>query len=156
MIKYGLYKMAPFSLHWFEYCVTECICDPSIHVYSTQEKTTAELEWLKVKQQKMRGKGEDDHMPLLETRQRGLLKKLEAEQAEIRRLQRVQQEASREHRLMMEQHREISHLHHSAKYYRDKLRRYSMRDTQDHLTPSPSHHSTSPVPSEVASQVRVM
>lgn len=123
---------------------------------SSQERTNAELEWLKLKQQKMRGKGEDDHMPLLETRQRGLLRKLEAEQAEIRRLQRAQQEASRERKLMLEQHREISHLHHSAKYYRDKLRRYSMRDTQEHFTPSPSHHSASPVPSEAPSQVRVM
>ena len=121
-----------------------------------QEKTKAELEWLKLKQKNMRGKGEDDCMPSLESRQRGLLRKLEAEQAEIRRLQRVQQEATRERRLMLEQHREISSMQHSANYYRDKLRRHSARESREHFTPSPSHHSASPVPSEVASQVRVM
>ena len=114
------------------------------------------MEWLKLKQQKMHSKGEDDRMPSLESRERGLLKKLEAEQAEIRRLQQVQQEASRERRLMLEQHREISHMQCSADYYRDKLRRLSARDSLERFTPSPSHHSVSPVPSEVASQVRVM
>ena len=122
-----------------------------------QDKTKAELEWLKLKQQQMRGKGEDEKMPSLESRQRVLLRKLETEREEIRRLQKVQQEASRERRLVLEQHREISHLQKSAEYYRDKLRRYTARDLQDHLTtPSPSHHSTSPVPSEVISQVMIM
>ena len=93
-------------------------------------------------------------MPSLESRQRGLIRKLKTEQAEIRGLQRAQQEASRERRLMLEQHREISRMQRSALYYRDKLRRH--RDQRDHLTPSPSHHSASPVPSEVTSQVTVM
>ena len=101
----------------------------------------------------MHDKGEDDKMPSIENRQKGLLKKLEIEQAEIRRLQKVQREASRERRLLLEQHRAISHMESSAKYYHDKLRRHSGRD---HFTPSPSHHSVSPVPSEVASQVSVM
>lgn len=114
------------------------------------------MEWLKLKQQKMRGKGEDEKMPTLETRQRGLLRKLEVEQAEIRRLQKVQREASRERRLMLQQHREISHLQKSANYYRDKLHRYTVRDLQDHFPPSPSHHSGSPAPSEVVSQVTIM
>ena len=109
-----------------------------------------------MKQQKLRRKGEDDKMPSLESRQQGLLRKLESEQAEIRRLQRAQREASRERRLMLEQHRAITHMQSSAKYYRDKLRRHS---AQDHLeqpfTPSPTHYR-SPIASEVASQVRVM
>ena len=121
-----------------------------------QERTEAEMEWLKVKQQRLRGKGEDDKMPSLETRRRGLLKKLETEQAEIRRLQRAQKEASRERRLMLEQHRAITHMQSSAQYYREKLRQHSAQDHLEHpFTPSPSHHH-SPTLSEVASQVRVM
>lgn len=27
MVEYGLYKEAPFFLHWFELSVTECDCD---------------------------------------------------------------------------------------------------------------------------------
>ena len=67
-----------------------------------QENTRADLEWVKLKQKKMRGKGEDDKMPSLESRERGLLRKLETEQADIRRLRKVQKEASRERRLMPE------------------------------------------------------
>ena len=113
------------------------------------------MEWLKLKQRRLRGKGDDDKMPSLESRRRGLLKKLEAEQTEIRRLQRAQKEASRERRLLLEQHRAITHMQSSAKYYREKLRRHSAQDHMEHpSTPSPSHHH-SPTLSEVASQVRV-
>ena len=113
------------------------------------------MEWLKLKQQRLRGKGEDEKMPSLETRRRGLLKKLEVEQAEIRRLRQAQKEASRERRLMLEQHRAITHMQSSAQYYREKLRRHSAQDhVEPPFTPSPSHHH-SPSPSEVASQVSI-
>ena len=110
-----------------------------------------------MKQNRLRGrKGADEDMPSLESRQRGLLRQLETEQAEIRRLQKAQKAASRERRLMLEQHRAISNMQSSAKYYRNKLRRHSAQDHLEHpFTASPTHNH-SPSASEVASQVRVM
>ena len=45
-----------------------------------QEKTQAELDWLKLKQRQLRSKGEDDLMPPLRSREQGLIRRLEEEQ----------------------------------------------------------------------------
>lgn len=111
-----------------------------------QEKTKAELEWLKLQQTKLRSKGEDDLMPHLHSRRRGLLKRLKAEQAEIRRLLLAHHEASRERRAMLVEHKEISQLQQSASRYRSKLKKHSPHGITDQLSLSPS-----PAPSDQVS-----
>ena len=45
-----------------------------------QEKTKAQLEWLKVKKKALRKKGDDDQMPPLARMEKGLLKKFKQQQ----------------------------------------------------------------------------
>ena len=45
-----------------------------------KERAQAELEWLTLKKQQLRSKGDDDLMPPLVSREKGLLKKLHHEQ----------------------------------------------------------------------------
>ena len=85
-------------------------------------------------------------MPHLQSRKRGLLKRLKVEQAEIRRLLQAHHEASRERRAMLVEHREISQLQQSASHYRSKLKKHSPRGIRDQLSLSPS-----PAPSDQVS-----
>ena len=45
-----------------------------------QEKTKAQLEWLKIKKKALQSKGDDDKMPPLAREERGLLKKYKKQQ----------------------------------------------------------------------------
>ncbi len=47
-----------------------------------QERTQAELEWLRLKKKQIRSKGADDLMPPLVRREKGLLMRLEEEQVQ--------------------------------------------------------------------------
>ncbi len=50
---------------------------------AVQEKTQAELEWVRLKKKQIRSKGEDDLMPPLVQREKGLLMRLQEEQVRI-------------------------------------------------------------------------
>ncbi|KAM9474964.1 centrosome-associated protein 350 isoform 4-T5 [Clarias gariepinus] len=87
-----------------------------------KEKTRAELEWLELQKRRLRDKGEDDKMPPIRKKQRGLLLKLQQEQAEIRRLQEVNRAARRERKLLLKQQEEIERIQHTTLRLREKLR----------------------------------
>ncbi|XP_047011716.1 centrosome-associated protein 350 isoform X3 [Ictalurus punctatus] len=87
-----------------------------------KEKTRAELDWLELQKRRLRDKGEDDKMPPIRKKQRGLLLKLQQEQAEIRRLQEVNRAARRERKLLLKQQEEIERIQHTTLKLREKLR----------------------------------
>ena len=111
-----------------------------------QERTQAELEWLELKKQQLRSKGADELTPSLLKRERGLRKKLQQEQAEIRRLKEAQKTASHERKLMLLQQQEISKMKKSAKYYREKIRSHRERGASPMSTPT-GDREFSPSPS---------
>ncbi|XP_060737946.1 centrosome-associated protein 350 isoform X3 [Tachysurus vachellii] len=87
-----------------------------------KEKTRAELDWLELQKRRLRDKGEDDKMPPIRKKQRGLLLKLQQEQAEIRRLQEANRAARRERKLLLKQQEEIERIQHTTLKLREKLR----------------------------------
>ncbi|XP_048832644.1 centrosome-associated protein 350 isoform X4 [Brienomyrus brachyistius] len=87
-----------------------------------KDKTRAELAWLEHQKRRLRDKGEDDMMPPLRKRQRGLLLKLQQEQAEIKRLQEANRAARRERQLLLKQQEEIERMRHSTMRLRERLK----------------------------------
>ncbi|KAA0714210.1 Centrosome-associated protein 350 [Triplophysa tibetana] len=98
-----------------------------------REKTKAELAWLEHQKrqdiyivmfiQRLRDKGEDDKMPPLRKRQRGLIMKLQQEQAEIKRLQEANKAARRERQLLLKQQEEIERMRHSTLRLKERLKK---------------------------------
>ncbi|XP_028821253.1 centrosome-associated protein 350-like isoform X2 [Denticeps clupeoides] len=97
-----------------------------------REKTRAELAWLEHQKRQLRDKGEDDKMPPLRKKQRGLLLKLQQEQAEIKRLQEAHRAARRERQLLLKQQKEIERMRHSTLKLKEKL-----KSAGDHHLESP-------------------
>ncbi|XP_066548607.1 centrosome-associated protein 350 isoform X2 [Amia ocellicauda] len=93
-----------------------------------KEKTKAELAWLEHQKRRLRDKGEDDKMPPLRKRQRGLLLKLQQEQAEIKRLQEANKAARKERQLLLKQQEEIERMRHTTMKLQERLK--SAGDTQ--------------------------
>ncbi|XP_018424656.1 PREDICTED: centrosome-associated protein 350 [Nanorana parkeri] len=87
-----------------------------------KEKTKAELAWLEHQRRSLRDKGEDDKMPPLKKRQRGLLLRLQQEQAEIKRLQEANKAARRERQLILKQQEEIQRIQDSTLRLQEKLK----------------------------------
>lgn len=87
-----------------------------------KEKTKAELAWLEHQRRSLRDKGEDDKMPPLKKRQRGLLLRLQQEQAEIKRLQEANKAARRERQLILKQQEEIQRIQNSTLRLQEKLK----------------------------------
>ena len=79
-----------------------------------KEKVKAELAWLEQQKQRIRDKGADDAYPMLNKRRRGLLLRLQQEQAEIKRLQEANRAASKERQFMLKQSQEIARLRQST------------------------------------------
>ncbi|KAL4634878.1 centrosome-associated protein 350 [Arapaima gigas] len=94
-----------------------------------KEKTKAELAWLEhQKRQVSNYKGEDDKMPPIRKRQRGLLLKLQQEQAEIKRLQEANKAARKERQLLLKQQEEIERMRHTTLKIKERLK--SAEETQ--------------------------
>ncbi|XP_077135005.1 centrosome-associated protein 350 isoform X2 [Ranitomeya variabilis] len=87
-----------------------------------KDKTKAELAWLEHQKRRLRDKGEDDKMPPLRKRQRGLLLRLQQEQAEIKRLQEANKAARRERQLILKQQEEIQRIQNSTLRIQEKLK----------------------------------
>ncbi|XP_065104513.1 centrosome-associated protein 350 isoform X7 [Paramisgurnus dabryanus] len=87
-----------------------------------REKTNAELAWLEHQKRRLRDKGEDDKMPPLRKKQRGLIMKLQQEQAEIKRLQEANKAARRERQLLLKQQEEIERMRHSTLRLKERLK----------------------------------
>ncbi|XP_068174879.1 centrosome-associated protein 350 [Antennarius striatus] len=87
-----------------------------------KEKTRTELAWLEHQKKRLRDKGEDDKMPPLRKKQRGLLLKLQQEQAEIKRLQEANKAARKERQLLLKQQEEIERMRNSTLRLKERLK----------------------------------
>uniref|UniRef100_A0A3B5KRC6 Centrosomal protein 350 n=1 Tax=Xiphophorus couchianus TaxID=32473 RepID=A0A3B5KRC6_9TELE len=83
-----------------------------------KEKTRTEVAWL----EHQKDKGEDDKMPPIRKKQRGLLLKLQQEQAEIRRLQEANRAARKERQLLLKQQEEIERMRNSTLRLKERLK----------------------------------
>uniref|UniRef100_A0AAV2KUF4 CAP-Gly domain-containing protein n=1 Tax=Knipowitschia caucasica TaxID=637954 RepID=A0AAV2KUF4_KNICA len=106
-----------------------------------KEKTRTELAWLEHQKKKLRDKGEDDKMPPIKKKQRGLLLKLQQEQAEIKRLQEANKAARKERQVLLKQQEEIERMRSSTLKLKERLR------FAETLTEAPSETSLSEVAS---------
>ncbi|XP_053771526.1 centrosome-associated protein 350 [Desmodus rotundus] len=87
-----------------------------------KEKTKAELAWLEHQKKHLRDKGEDDKMPPLRKKQRGLLLRLQQEKAEIKRLQEANKAARKERQLILKQQEEIERIRQTTIKLQEKLK----------------------------------
>ncbi|XP_060686057.1 centrosome-associated protein 350 isoform X3 [Hemiscyllium ocellatum] len=87
-----------------------------------KEKTKAELAWLEHQKKRLRDKGEDDKMPPIRKRQRGLLLRLQQEQAEIKRLQEANRAAHKERQMILKQQEEIQRMRQTTIKIQEKLK----------------------------------
>ncbi|KAJ7992830.1 hypothetical protein DPEC_G00266090 [Dallia pectoralis] len=87
-----------------------------------KEKTKAELAWLEHQKRRLRDKGEDDKMPPIRKKQRGLLLKLQQEQAEIKRLQEANKAARKERQLLLKQQEDIERMRHTTQKLKERLK----------------------------------
>ncbi|XP_023609766.1 centrosome-associated protein 350 isoform X2 [Myotis lucifugus] len=127
-----------------------------------KEKTKAELAWLEHQKKHLRDKGEDDKMPPLRKKQRGLLLKLQQEKAEIKRLQEANKAARKERQLILKQQEEIERIRQTTIKLQEKLKSagenkldsHSDDDTKDNkaVSPGPTDLETrSPSPISISS-----
>ncbi|KAM9358354.1 centrosome-associated protein 350 [Symphorus nematophorus] len=87
-----------------------------------KEKTRTELAWLEHQKKRLRDKGEDDKMPPIRKKQRGLLMRLQQEQAEIKRLQEANKAARKERQLLLKQQEEIERMRNSTLRLKERLK----------------------------------
>ncbi|KAM9831410.1 centrosome-associated protein 350 [Neosynchiropus ocellatus] len=87
-----------------------------------KENIRTELAWLEHQKKKLRDKGEDDKMPPIRKKQRGLLIRLQQEQAEIRRLQEANKAARKEGQLLLKQQEEIERMRNSTSKLKERLK----------------------------------
>lgn len=125
-----------------------------------KDKTKAELAWLEHQKRRLRDKGEDDKMPPLRKRQRGLLLRLQQEQAEIKRLQEANKAARRERQLILKQQEEIQRIQNSTLRLQEKLKSAESgqleQPSEGNIQPSPlSSHDPSEAESRSPSPVSV-
>uniref|UniRef100_A0A8C7W4H5 Centrosomal protein 350 n=1 Tax=Oncorhynchus mykiss TaxID=8022 RepID=A0A8C7W4H5_ONCMY len=103
-----------------------------------KEKTKAELAWLEHQKRRLRDKGEDDKMPPIRKKQRGLLMKLQQEQAEIKRLQEANRAARKERQLLLKQQEEIARMRYTTLKLKERLKCVGTEDTPPVRATSPS------------------
>eukprot|EP00079_Xenopus_tropicalis_P024835 XP_012817879.1 PREDICTED: centrosome-associated protein 350 isoform X1 [Xenopus tropicalis] len=107
-----------------------------------KDKTKAELAWLEHLKRRLRDKGEDDKMPPLRKRQRGLLLRLQQEQAEIKRLQEANKAARRERQLILKQQEEIQRIQNSTLRLQEKLKSAEIGEIPREVEIQPSSASS--------------
>lgn len=81
------------------------------------EKTNAELAWLEQMKKKALDKGQDDRMPSMIAKEKGIMSKLKREQANIDRLKAVQRKEAQNRLGVLAQHAEV------IKWCQEKLKR---------------------------------
>ncbi|XP_007898566.2 centrosome-associated protein 350-like [Callorhinchus milii] len=86
-----------------------------------REKTAAELAWLEHQKTHLRNKGDDDKIPTIINKQRGILIKLQQEKMEIRNLQSISRVAHQERTLLLRQQEEIFRIRQSTAQLQCKL-----------------------------------
>ncbi|XP_063154531.1 centrosome-associated protein 350 isoform X2 [Candoia aspera] len=113
-----------------------------------KEKVKAELAWLEHQKRHLRDKGEDDKMPPIRKKQRGLLLKLQQEKAEIKRLQEANKAARKERQLILKQQEEIERIRQTTMKLQEKLK--SAGENKEHRSEDDKKqtHSSSPLPTD--------
>ncbi|XP_022615991.1 centrosome-associated protein 350 [Seriola dumerili] len=114
-----------------------------------KEKTRTELAWLEHQKKRLRDKGEDDKMPPIRKKQRGLLMKLQQEQAEIKRLQEANKAARKERQLLLKQQEEIERMRNSTLRLKERLK------CAGGETPPPTPVSETPVSEAASPNIRL-
>ncbi|XP_061680995.1 centrosome-associated protein 350 isoform X2 [Syngnathoides biaculeatus] len=89
---------------------------------AVKEKIRTELAWLEHQKKQLRNKGEDDKLPPIRKKQKGLLLKLQEEQAEIRRLQEANKAARKEKQLLLKQQEDIERMRTSTQRLKERLK----------------------------------
>ncbi|XP_066480113.1 centrosome-associated protein 350 isoform X2 [Tiliqua scincoides] len=114
-----------------------------------KEKTKAELAWLEHQKKRLRDKGEDDKMPPIRKKQRGLLLKLQQEKAEIKRLQEANKAARKERQLILKQQEEIERIRQTTMKLQEKLKFAGENKLEHHSEDDVKQtHSSSPLPTD--------
>uniref|UniRef100_A0A8W4FIR6 Centrosomal protein 350 n=1 Tax=Sus scrofa TaxID=9823 RepID=A0A8W4FIR6_PIG len=129
-----------------------------------QSSLLPELAWLEHQKKHLRDKGEDDKMPPLRKKQRGLLLRLQQEKAEIKRLQEANKAARKERQLILKQQEEIERIRQTTIKLQEKLKSagenklghlaYIEDDTKDNKATSPGPtdlETRSPSPISISS-----
>uniref|UniRef100_A0A674JW30 CAP-Gly domain-containing protein n=1 Tax=Terrapene triunguis TaxID=2587831 RepID=A0A674JW30_9SAUR len=116
-----------------------------------KEKTKAELAWLEHQKKHLRDKGEDDKMPPIRKRQRGLLLRLQQEKAEIKRLQEANKAARKERQLILKQQEEIERIRQTTMKLQEKLKSAGENKLVSNITEDDIKQSnaSSPLPTDV-------
>ncbi|XP_062458361.1 centrosome-associated protein 350 isoform X4 [Pezoporus occidentalis] len=114
-----------------------------------KEKTKAELAWLEHQKKHLRDKGEDDKMPPIRKRQRGLLLRLQQEKAEIKRLQEANKAARKERQLILKQQAEIERIRQTTIKLQEKLKSAGENKLELHSEDDVKQsHGSSPLPTD--------
>lgn len=71
------------------------------------EKTDAELAWLEQLKKKVQDKGEDEKMPSILSKEKGIMQKLKEEQDSINKMKEVQKKAAENRLKLLSQHSEV-------------------------------------------------
>ncbi|XP_058430441.1 centrosome-associated protein 350 isoform X3 [Marmota monax] len=115
-----------------------------------KEKTKAELAWLEHQKKHLRDKGEDDKMPPLRKKQRGLLLRLQQEKAEIKRLQEANKAARKERQLILKQQEEIERIRQTTIKLQEKLKSAGESKLDSHSdNDTKNNKATSPGPTDL-------
>ncbi|XP_006876488.1 PREDICTED: centrosome-associated protein 350 [Chrysochloris asiatica] len=115
-----------------------------------KEKTKAELAWLEHQKKHLRDKGEDDKMPPLRKKQRGLLLRLQQEKAEIKRLQEANKAARKERQLILKQQEEIERIRQTTIKLQEKLKSAGENKLESHSDDNTKDNkATSPGPTDL-------
>lgn len=89
------------------------------------EKTNAELAWLDQTKKKALAKGQDDKMPLILTKEKGIMSKLKQEQENIEKLKEVQRKEAENRLILLAQHSEV------IKWCQDKLKKQNVSQKKE-------------------------
>ncbi|XP_058130797.1 centrosome-associated protein 350 isoform X1 [Dasypus novemcinctus] len=114
-----------------------------------KEKTKAELAWLEHQKKHLRDKGEDDKMPPLRKKQRGLLLRLQQEKAEIKRLQEANKAARKERQLILKQQEEIERIRQTTIKLQEKLKSAGENKLDSNDDDTKQNKAVSPGPADL-------
>ncbi|XP_061743966.1 centrosome-associated protein 350 isoform X3 [Nerophis ophidion] len=89
---------------------------------AVKEKIRTELAWLEHQKKQLRNKGEDDKLPPIRKKQKGLLLRLQEEQAEIKRLQEANKAARKKKQQLLKQQEEIEQMRSSTLRLKERLK----------------------------------
>ncbi len=96
------------------------------------DKTNAELAWLEQMKKKVQDKGEDEKMPSILKKEKGIMQKLKEEQENINKMKEVQRRATENRLKILSQHSEV------IKWCQNKLK----KQTSSNLNHTSTHHDT--------------